>query len=110
MKKGISGAVNSSTDRGKRIEREDDEKNAQGNQRADDQLRKVLAEIGIQCLDALDRRCGKVAGAFSPCVGRPQRQDVGEQSFPKICLDLYGGAVRRYFVDPYQEPPASHDD
>ena len=60
-----------------------------GNERGDDQLRQVLAEIGVQRLDPFHRRVDQFAGAFAARIGRAEPQDFIEQALAQVAFDAH---------------------
>jgi hypothetical protein len=84
----------------KQIHREDEEQDADGNERGDDQLRQVLAVIGVQRFDALDGGGGQFAGALSARVGGTEFEDVIEEPLTQVGFDADGNGVCANFRDP----------
>ena len=71
MKNGIGRGDKHDNTR-QRIDRKDNDQDAEGNQSGNHKLGQILAVIGVQRLDALDRGRSQLAGALSPCVSWPQ--------------------------------------
>ena len=59
------------------VQGKDKEQHGQRHQGGEGQLGQVLAEIGIQGLDALDDGVGQLAALLAAGVGWPQGQEVG---------------------------------
>ena len=67
---------------------------AKRRQHRDRQLRHVLAEKGLQLLDAVDDRQHDPAGALAGEPGRPQLGELVVEAAAQILLHAVGGAVR----------------
>ncbi len=92
------------------VDGENKDEDREGNEGGDDQLRQVLAKVGIQRLDALDRGGGQLAGALSARVGGTQLEDVREEPLAQVGLDLDRHGIGGDFVQPGQEgAPADGD-
>ena len=110
MKKGISGAVTRKTMPESRSIGKTKNQDGSGNERGDNQLRQVLAEVGIQRFDAFDRGGGQFAGALSARVGGTQLEDVREEPLAQVGLDLDCHGIGGDFVQPGQQgAPADGD-
>ena len=65
MKSGIRGAVSKQDEAGQRIGREDERQKGDGHERGERHLGQILAEVGVQRLDPLDRGVDQFAGALA---------------------------------------------
>ena len=85
----MSGAVSSRITAGERIARKNKKQNTYGNQCSDDQLRQVLAEIGVQRLNPIDGRIDQLASSLLAREGRTESHDLFEQPLAQIIFDLH---------------------
>ena len=92
----------------------DEDKDRQGCQHRDRQLRHVLAEKALQLLDAVDDRQHDPAGALAGEPGRPQLGELVVEAAAQILLHAVGGAVRDHgtlLLDPAaQDDGCGHPD
>ena len=109
MKMGISGAVSSSTSARKRVERENKDQEGQRHERRQDQLRQVLAEVGIQRSRCHPRAVLVSSPLRSPrAVDWAQRQDMlRDERLAQAGFDAHGNGTGRDFAAPGSAPPAA---
>ena len=88
-----------------REQREDDDRRDQG----DEELRQVLAEVGLELLDAVHHRDQDRTGAFQPEVGGTERHHLGAEALAQLELDPRRGAVREHRARMF-DPAAQHHD
>ena len=86
-----------------RVDRKDDDQDADWHQRSHDKLRKILAVIGIQRFDPLDRGRGQLAGALPARVGGTQVQNVLEEPVPQVGFDTDGDNIGADLINPSQK-------
>ena len=83
--------------------RKNKKQNTQGDKRGDDQLRQVLAEIGVQRLNPCQRGVDQFSGAFGAGIGRAEAQDLIKQAPAQIAFDAHGHGIGTYFTAPGQD-------
>ena len=80
------------------VEEHHEGEDADRRDRGDDQLRQVLAEVGLELLDALHDADRDIAGALAVEVRRAERHDAIEEPLAQAELDLHRGAVGQLFL------------
>ena len=85
----------------------DEGKDRERRQHRDRQLRHVLAEKGLQLLDAVDDRQHDPAGALAGKPGRPQLGDLVVEAAAQLLLHPRRGAVRDHRAAMLDEPRSS---
>jgi len=92
------------------IEGEDKEQDGQRHKGSQGQLGQVLAEIGVEGLDALDGRVGQFTAALATGVGRAQGRQVGGELGADVALDTTGHGIGRHLCSPGQSRPQQTQD
>ena len=88
---------------GEQVNGENKDQDAERNERRDDQLRQILAEIGVQGFDSLHRGCGQLAGPFGAGISGTKVLDMGEEFFAQVGFDPHGHNIGADFVQPGQQ-------
>ena len=96
--------------RKRQVEEGDEGEDAEGRDRGDEELRQVLAEIGLQLLDAVDHAEQHVAGPLPAELARAERRDMVVE--PRADLELHQGCgvVRHHGAPVFERAPRNHGD
>ena len=91
------------------VQEHDKGKNADRRQRRNEQLRQILAEIGLQLLDAIDHRQNDIARSLQPEKGRPQFDNLCIKLFADMHLNRRRSFMRNHVADIFKPAPQQHD-
>ena len=95
---------------GEGVQGEDNQQESYRDQHGQRQLWQVLAEVGIQRLDPLDRGVDQLSGPLAAGVGRAQRQQVYGQALAQVGFHARGDPVGRQLAGPEQQRADDSDD
>ncbi len=92
----------------RQIEKGDKGEDAERRQRGNAELRQILAEIGLELLDAIDQCEERGASALAPEMGRPESNHMFVEALAQGHLDGSGGAVRGHGPAIFQHAAQQH--
>ena len=79
-----------------------------GVERSDEELRQVLAEVGLELLDAVDEGEQRIARALRAELAGAQGRDLIEDPGPNLKLYQGGGMVRRHGAPVFEDAARQH--
>ncbi len=87
------------------VPREDEGEHAQRHEAGQGELGQVLAEVGVQRLDAFDGGVGQLAGTLPAGVGGAESEEVSGEPVAEVLLDSTSRTPGGHFGSPHQAGP-----